>query len=793
MSFIKVSKDGQNYVELPDSELAEAEKKGYSAYYDVSKDGAEFHTIPGEDLQEAVGKGYKLKSVWDAQAQTMHPVTKGAVDAGMTGVQAVGKAMDYLTGAPTRAALYETVKADPEVGIIGRGINAGKAFFGQYLKDPATAPTEKDIGSAIGLSDKESIKIPMPYYTSKGGFQVDEIATSPAGIGGGILSMAADPTNYLGMGGAAKVGIKGTRQAAGGVVKGAAKVAKAVDESAEASKLIKAVGGNKIINSVKDAEDIGQKIASSPIIKSKVASDFPELAKIAAEHDIPVEQLPARVEFGPKSAVTKLEQARMDSPLGEPLRESHNAVVAKTREAVEGLNERIGGGIAFNSREAGEVIREGYRKRVASEMADQENSYAKVADRMGQAPVDPSGLDSVVGKWRKKVHEESLENVRDPDTGLVIQKPSARGEAILNNIDGVMHAQNLQELHRQIKIVGQQAFADPRSFGVAIDQRAMRDLYGDLRKAFTDTVEKVDPEQAKALVEHNQRMTKTLENRKIFENVVENIDKDPEAVFKHFTANTERIARMKEILTPGEVQAVKSGLVSSLFRSTGNEPWTFAGLNSSINKNRKALEAILEPAEMKSLEDLTKLGNRLGPDTLNPSGTAQVGYWRDLLSKPGRVITESQVARKIQNQLADGARLDASLGGMKVEGSKLPAYAPTDAVSQIDKSVSKGPLRNPFASDMTLTDRAFDAVGKGRLYSKHKYQDYQEEQNDRTRDYSASDKIQGILKTRPEALGRYAPALKASLDRGGNAFAVSHFLLQQKDPAYREMLRSLDE
>jgi hypothetical protein len=792
MSTVKVSGDGKEFFEIPDSDVAEAMDKGYQPYFDVSGDGKEFHTIPGDDLQEASSKGYKLKSVWDSQAETMHPVAKGAVDAGMTGIQKVGKVADYLTGAPTRAGLYELVKPREEMAPVGRWTDAAKAFAGQYLKDPSTAPTEKDIGTSIGLSDKESIKIPMPFYTTKGGFQVDDMAVSPAGIAGGIMGGIADPTNYLGIGGATSMGVKGTRQAVGGAVKGVAKVAKAVDESAEMAKIISGPL-KRTVKTVADAEDIGRAIGSSPIIKTSVAPDFPELAKIAQEFDIPVDQLPARVEFGPKSTATRLEQARMDSPLGEPLREKHNAIVTKVRDATEGLNERIGGGAAFNSREAGDVIREGYRKNVATEMADQENSYAKVTERMGETPVAEGGMTDVAKKWRKKVYEENLENVRDPDTGLVIQKPSAKGQAILDNIEGASQAGNLQELHQQIKIVGQQAFADPRTFGAPIDQRAMRELYADLRKSFTETVESVEPKQATKLKDHNARMTKVLEDRKIFERVVENVDKDSEAVFKFFTGNSERIKRMKEILTPGEFQAAKSGVVSSLFTSTANEPWTFAGLNRSINKNRKTLEAILDPAEMKSLENLTTLGNRLGPDTLNTSGTEVLRGFKEFATKPVRTLLEGKTMQKFGDQLAEGARLDAVNKGMAVEGSKLPAYAPQGMATQLDKTVSSGPLRNSFNSDMTMGQRALDAVGKGRLYSKHKYQDYQERENERTRDYDAAERIKGVLQTDPQRLGKYGPQLKAAIDRGGNSFAVTHFLLQQKEQDYRAAVKALDE
>jgi hypothetical protein len=59
-------------------------------------------------------------------------------------------------------------------------------------------------------------------------------------------------------------------------------------------------------------------------------------------------------------------------------------------------------------------------------------------------------------------------------------------------------------------------------------------------------------------------------------------------------------------------------------------------------------------------------------------------------------------------------------------------------------------------------------------------------------DFAGHEKVQEIARTQPQSLGKYGPALKSAVDRGGNSFAVTHFLLQQKDPEYREMIRSLD-
>lgn len=50
------------------------------------------------------------------------------------------------------------------------------------------------------------------------------------------------------------------------------------------------------------------------------------------------------------------------------------------------------------------------------------------------------------------------------------------------------------------------------------------------------------------------------------------------------------------------------------------------------------------------------------------------------------------------------------------------------------------------------------------------------------------DKIAEILKSAPQAFGRWAPTLMQAAQRGGNALAVQHFLLMQQDAGYRQQV-----
>jgi len=64
---------------------------------------------------------------------------------------------------------------------------------------------------------------------------------------------------------------------------------------------------------------------------------------------------------------------------------------------------------------------------------------------------------------------------------------------------------------------------------------------------------------------------------------------------------------------------------------------------------------------------------------------------------------------------------------------------------------------------------------------------------DNSKDESGANKIKSIIQNNPQALGKYGPVLRSAMDRGGNAYSVTHFLLQQKDAEYRQLMRNLDE
>ncbi len=58
---------------------------------------------------------------------------------------------------------------------------------------------------------------------------------------------------------------------------------------------------------------------------------------------------------------------------------------------------------------------------------------------------------------------------------------------------------------------------------------------------------------------------------------------------------------------------------------------------------------------------------------------------------------------------------------------------------------------------------------------------------------TALNKLPDILKSAPEAFGKYAKPLMSAMQRGGTSLGATHYVLQNSDPEYRQMLKDMQE
>lgn len=141
----------------------------------------------------------------------------------MSGIGAASRAVDKYTGAPVRAA----------VGAAQEGRPILQAYGQQFGEDPALAPTGKQIASRLGLSEEE---FHTPLITNP--FTDERLKVSPAGVAGGVIETALDPTTYI----PGKLAASGLARGAGVVERNAPRLAESAARFAE-ERAVKAATG----------------------------------------------------------------------------------------------------------------------------------------------------------------------------------------------------------------------------------------------------------------------------------------------------------------------------------------------------------------------------------------------------------------------------------------------------------------------------------------------------------------------------------------------------------------------
>lgn len=129
----------------------------------------------------------------------------------LSGFGAVSRAVDSVTGAPVRAGIGALQNGRGVVGALDDAAD-------QIAEDPDKAPSGKDIAEKAGFSADPTIKSPViinPWKKS-------DNMLSPAGIAGGVVEAATDPTTYI-------PGVA-MEKGAGLALKGAGKIAPPVAE-----------------------------------------------------------------------------------------------------------------------------------------------------------------------------------------------------------------------------------------------------------------------------------------------------------------------------------------------------------------------------------------------------------------------------------------------------------------------------------------------------------------------------------------------------------------------------------
>lgn len=551
----------------------------------------------------------------------------------------VGKAVDSVTGAPTRAA----------VSAAARGESPLSAFLGQFAEDPELASTGQDQARALGVPDTAlSEKLPGLYNPTGEGWRLqkggwaDPTASGAAGLG---LDILEDWSNFIPLTAAAKgVAKAGTAAVSGGVRKGSELAARATD----------AVTGTKAGSIAHEsmAGALGSgKRALEWLFDPKLDPEWDRSKFVAMREGVDLDNLSSAVEFGPNSFISRKERAISEGPLGEKYLNRHTEGENQLQGAMERKIEETGRNAVLSEPEAGALIRDRFYSNAEQFFREIGTTFKTVAD-------GKPGLK--VNAAEKAKVEAALEEIGKYAEGRrvrgITDTQRRQGEQLLRAIEAYRAGDgSFQQATEALQDIGDVAFGNVKNSmaDVPPDVENLRNLYFKINNALVETVRKdVNPKLADELVANNKAMTRFFVNRTEVMDAIGSKNLSDEGVFRNLILNgdTKKIAALKELLGEDAMQRLKGAFLNSLLKKNPEDNFTFKTFHNAIARKKNVMGALFSKKEMDEIEDLIKLGYKHGLGTLSSSGTGASNAFLDIFKQVpvtvlGEGFNESMKAR----------------------------------------------------------------------------------------------------------------------------------------------------
>lgn len=603
----------------------------------------------------------------------------------LSALSTVGQAVDPYTGAPTRAAIAAGIKGESPVS----------AAASQFGRPTSQAPTGEDIARMLGVGEGRISDIAPILYSETGeGLPLqrrgvfDPSAAQIAGLG---IDVAADPTNLIGV-------MPMARRAATPVAKAGVRVAKAVPAAgAGAIDLAMMQSPARVMRGETAArravEAVGDKASRAMESVSRVTSpkqveDFARMSEMAKSLGISPEDLPAAVEFGPTSFISRAERAVVEGPAGERKLTKFTEAASKVDDAIK---QTVTGGKPVETLDvAGRKFIDAYNDAVDTTLKNADITYKKVQkyapglylDRDASAKLETS-LNGIEKRAKGMIKEGLTKTEMEQGRQLI------RTVGVLRNSKGSFK-KTVDALDR----IGKTAFK--KTYEVVDDVPPlvgeMQKLYFDTRDAIINTVDKhVSKDFAKELVQNNAIISDLLKNEKRISTAISNSTPAERRLAQLF-ADTDSIAAAKKILPKEQFDGIASNYIMSTIPRNADGDVMFGSLAKWIRKEEPKLRSMMDADKLARLKDLSEFGNRFGTSVLSTSGTGASNSFRNVIEGifNGEVtdtVIESMKAR------ARGKALPKPTGMRAVEGAAremVPgAFKPSRFLGKRDNQLSQ--------------------------------------------------------------------------------------------------------
>lgn len=555
----------------------------------------------------------------------------GLLEQAGSAVIKAGQFIDSYTGAPTRSGLRAMQK----------GENPLSAFAQAFGEDPALAPSGEEIALAQGVPGRTLVNTAQQKQSfderfnpglaaaikQSGGYQ-DQYG-NPAVVAGLGVDIAADPTNVLPGVALAKLAGRGARGGAKMVGEGVKAGGEAL---ARTSKL-----GNAVVETAK-----ATKKALDDVFSPKRAQDFQRWVEVASKNGIDPTALPESIEFGPGSVISRTARTVREGPVGqEDMLRFENALM-QVDSAVDQRIANIGGGLPLNDVEAGQLIRKGFDDSVDELFNRVDFTYRGVIQQAPDAVITPEAYKKISGQLN------DLEGFANGLLeGAITKTEREQAKQLLRATQGVRTRFSavdpkagtfgtLKQLYEAMQPIGRHAFKKGGASlsDVPVDRKKFQDLYFTMREAFINsTAAQLGDDVAESLIDSNQQITMFLKDKEPIAKLLENSQLAPEKLFKSLISggDTNKIAALKEILSPDQFSQLKGAYLEGLITRNSNETINFGALRTRLQKNQAILSVLFEPDEIRDFSELVLLGEKFGPAVLSTSGTGGSNIFRNML------------------------------------------------------------------------------------------------------------------------------------------------------------------
>lgn len=579
-----------------------------------------------------------------AQQAPQEPDQQSAIMAGLEflgrnalkGVGALGSAIDIGTGARALRAGVGSLLGAESTG-------APSVFGGRQT-------TGEDIIKAAGIENK-----PITYAAYNPALMPGEEEELGLGIGvkpSTVAEIALDPSVL--------VGLPGVKQVVGAGVKGAGMAAKGTGELiGAAAKGVDIATGMRIASPVVEGTATAGKATAQTVknvaskikdyFKPTVSRDIDKIEEIATKVGADTKDLPAVLEFGQGSSVTKLEKTLAEGLGGEDLLAKHWNTRKKIDRAINTKISGSAGGQIPDNFQAGQKIVEGHDNAVqqlfdnidVTNKSILQNNPGMVLTNSNSKKID-SALDEIERMAKRRAGYETVDmatgEVRKV-AGTQIGAQKSQAQNIIDRVNAIRGTKNkagqydYDSFLEAVQGMGADAHKIQSQYGIAIDTATEQNLYRKLTDIrINDIEQQLGKDVANRLRDNNKTMSEFFKKTDSIKRAVKS-GKSEEKIYDQLikSGDLRTIDSMKETM-PEAFAAARAKYLDDLI-STGAESHIVNGQTVdyinygksriALSKNSEKLARMFSdsPEILKDIEDFTMLGQRMGAPVMSTSGT----------------------------------------------------------------------------------------------------------------------------------------------------------------------------